>query len=80
MPAYKPLRYTDVAEKLERALKDPIYDNVNDVSASEMLTVLLCLPIQVVWVKVARGWVPRVTQPTQRSAPTGPRLPFIQPK
>jgi len=63
MPAYKPLRYSDVAEKLARALKDPIYDNMNDLSASEMLTDLLCLPIQVLWVKVARGWVPRVPRP-----------------
>ena len=59
-PAYKPLRYSDVAEYLERAVKHDIsVRHLPADEAAEMLTHLSRLPITESWVRVARGEVPR---------------------
>ncbi len=59
-PAYKPLRYSDVAEKLERAVKEPEVVGLGSAQAAEYLTMLLRIPVSVAWLRVARGEAPRV--------------------
>jgi len=59
MAGYKPLRYTDVAEYLERTVKEGFMLDLTDITAADFITQTTCWSIKPEWIRVARENVRR---------------------